>query len=238
VGRALTGQRYSEGDPLAPHSMSAGELKELIAAERSGRPFLAFRNELGLLRLYHFESPDATTTLGRTDATDLPITWDGEVSSLHAEVELLGGALTIVDDGLSTNGTYVNGNRIHGRHRLRDGDRIRVGQTILAYKSGEQAVVFETLRTVAEADRPELTDLQRSVLIGLCRPLRGGGAFATPATNQQIASELFLSISAVKMHLRSLFAKFALGDMPQNQKRARLAETALQLGVINPRDLD
>jgi hypothetical protein len=39
------------------------------------------------------------------------------------------------------------------------------------------------------------------------------------------------------MHLRTLFGKFALGELPQNQKRARLAESALQSGVIAHRDL-
>jgi hypothetical protein len=39
------------------------------------------------------------------------------------------------------------------------------------------------------------------------------------------------------MHLRNLFAKFDLGELSQNQKRARLAECALQLGLISQRDL-
>jgi DNA-binding NarL/FixJ family response regulator len=75
------------------------------------------------------------------------------------------------------------------------------------------------------------------VLVALCRPYRHGG-FATPATNQDIAREVFLSVDAVKMHLRTLFARFELGSLPQNQKRATLAERALQRGVISFRDLD
>jgi DNA-binding NarL/FixJ family response regulator len=140
-----------------------------------------------------------------------------------------------VDDGLSTNGTYVNGQRISGRQRLRDGDRVRVGRTILAYKAAQEA---GTQRTVAAASPPslELTDTQRRVLIALCRPYRDG-SFATPATNQDVAAEVFLSVDAVKMHLRTLFAKFELGELPQNQKRAKLAENALQFGVISHRDL-
>ena len=82
----------------------------------------------------------------------------------------------------------------------------------------------------------QLTDTQRRVLIALCRPYRDGG-FATPATNQEIAAEVFLSVDAVKMHLRTLFGRFALGELPQNQKRARLAECALQSGMISHRDL-
>ena len=80
---------------------------------------------------------------------------------------------------------------------------------------------------------PELTDTQRRVLVALCRPYRDGGRFASPATNQQIADEVFLSVDAVKMHLRTLFGKFELGDLPQNEKRARLAECVLQFGLIS-----
>jgi DNA-binding NarL/FixJ family response regulator len=97
-----------------------------------------------------------------------------------------------------------------------------------------------TNATVAASDQAnvlKLSDTQRRVLIALCRPFRDGTAFATPATNQEIASEVFLGVDAVKMHLRALSAKFELGDLPQNQKRARLAERALQLGVVNTRDL-
>ena len=40
------------------------------------------------------------------------------------------------------------------------------------------------------------------------------------------------------MHLRTLFARFELSDLPQNQKRARLAEVALEYGLISKRDLE
>ena len=39
------------------------------------------------------------------------------------------------------------------------------------------------------------------------------------------------------MHLRTLFAKFELSDLPQNQKRARLAECVLQNGIVLQREL-
>jgi len=225
----------SDGDPLAPHSLSAQELKEMLAAERAGQAMLAFRDEQGRLRMFFPGAGRDSSTLGRRAEVDLSIPWDSEVSGLHAELHHLGGEWTVVDDGLSTNGTYVNGQRISGRQRLRDGDRVRVGRTILAYKAAQEA---GTQRTVAAASPPslELTDTQRRVLIALCRPYRDG-SFATPATNQDVAAEVFLSVDAVKMHLRTLFAKFELGELPQNQKRAKLAENALQFGVISHRDL-
>src|SRR6202049_97010 len=225
------------GDPLAPHSLSPRELKELLAAERAGKPFLAFRNEQGLLGLFSPCAGGPTRTLGRGAEVDLPITWDSAVSGLHAELQGLGGEWTIVDDGLSTNGTFVNGERVSGRQRLRDEDRIRIGHTILVYRAGGATPVQETVTAGEGPALGELTDTQRRVLIALCRPYRDGGNFATPASNQQIADEVFLSVAAVKMHLRTLFIRFELGDLPQNQKRARLAECVLQFGLISQRDL-
>jgi predicted ArsR family transcriptional regulator len=82
-----------------------------------------------------------------------------------------------------------------------------------------------------------LSDAQRRVLVALCRPFKDSSGYVTPATNQQIADELFLSIDAVKTHLRALFAKFEIEDLPQNQKRVRLVELALTNGIVSPRDL-
>jgi hypothetical protein len=231
-------QLPDDGDPLAPHSLSASELKMLLAAERIGQAFLAVRDQAGLLRLFDAPTADETRTIGRRGETDLSIPWDGQVSGVHAVLQYVGGEMAIVDDGLSTNGTFVNGQRISGRQRLRDDDRVRVGRTVLVYRAVAAPAANATIAAIDRSDVLKLSDTQRRVLIALCRPFRDGTAFATPATNQAIASEVFLSVDGVKMHLRALFGKFELGDLPQNQKRFRLAECALQLGVVNTRDLD
>ncbi len=225
------------GDPLAPHSLSPSELQDLLAVERAGKPFLAFRDAEGRLGLFATGRGGQTRTVGRRPEMHLSISWDSEISGLHAELQGLGGEWTIVDDGLSKNGTYVNGERVSGRQRLRDGDRVRIGQTILLYRAGGAAPVQETVTAGEAPVLGELTDTQRRVLVALCRPYRDGPSFATPATNQQIAEEVFLGVDAVKMHLRRLFAKFELSDIPQNEKRARLAECVLQFGVISEHDL-
>ena len=82
-----------------------------------------------------------------------------------------------------------------------------------------------------------ITPAQRRVLIALCRPYKGGASFATPATNPQIAEELFLSVAAVKSHLRSLTRAFGVDELPQQEKRQKLVALALQLGVVRDRDL-
>ncbi len=223
-------------DPLARHSLSPSELKMLVAAEHENEAFLAFRDGQSELRLYKVVSGEPSHSIGRRAEMDLSIGWDREVSGLHAEVQCLGGEWTIVDDGLSSNGTFVNERRVSGRQRLRDGDCIRLGRTTLAYRAARTA---DTDETVAGEDRPtlELNDTQRRVLIALCRPFRDGDRYAIPTTNQEIATEVFLSLDAVKMNLRTLFVKFELTDLPQSQKRARLVECALQFGVVSRRDL-
>ena len=59
---------------------------------------------------------------------------------------------------------------------------------------------------------------------------------ATAATNRQIAEEVFLTVDAVKAHLRVLFDRYGLSELPQNEKRARLVASVLVAGVLVPRD--
>lgn len=227
----------NDRDPLAPHSLAPRELKALLDAERTGEPFLAFRDSEGRLKLYVLGQEDRTVTVGRRHETDLSIAWDAQVSGLHAELQRLGGEWTIEDDGLSTNGTFVGETRAKGRQRLRDGDRVRVGRTVLAYNAAAGPEVGQTVTAGERLAIPTLTDPQRRVLLALCRPYRDGGRYSAPASNQQIADELFLSLDAVKMNLRALFSNFGLSALPQNQKRAGLAEIALEQGIISEHDL-
>jgi hypothetical protein len=41
----------------------------------------------------------------------------------------------------------------------------------------------------------------------------------------------------VKTHLRALFGRFGVEHLPQNQKRARLVQLALDGGAVSPADL-
>lgn len=224
-------------DPLAPHSLSPAELKEVLTIERMGDPFLVLRDGEGKLRLHSLGPGEGTQTLGRRPQTDLSIGWDPEVSGLHAELQVSGGETAIVDDGLSRNGTFVDGRRVNGRRRLRDGDRIRIGRTVIVIRFPATPALQETATAGETALAQDLTETQRRVLVALCRPFGEGTSFTKPATNQEIADEVFLSVEAVKMHLRTLFAKFELTDLPQNEKRVRLAECVMQFGVVTQREL-
>lgn len=68
-------------------------------------------------------------TIGRSPQRASLALPDGEVSGLHARVERNGGMPVLVDAS-STNGTFVNGERI-SRQPLRPGDHVRVGATAL-----------------------------------------------------------------------------------------------------------
>jgi len=176
-------------------------------------------------------------TIGRSSTADIRIPWDSRVSRLHAALELIGAHWTLVDDGLSRNGTFVNGARLSGRLRLRDRDTIRVGTTPLTFCAPDQTATQHTVAGDAPPGLARITGPQRAVLVALCRPFKDGRLYATPASNQRVAEELFLSLDAVKTHLRTLFHKFGIEDLPQNQKRARLVEMALELGVVTENEL-
>lgn len=216
-------------------SQIAAELQAVNAAERRGDPFIAGRDAAGAQFLVEL-SPDAwRLTVGRREDSDIPLPWDQEVSRAHALLERLGDQWTVVDEGLSRNGTFVNGTRVTGRHRLRHGDRLCVGATVLTFRDPGQDEAESTIRVRPATGSATLTPTQRQVLIALCRPLFAS-AFATPATNRQIAAEVYLSVDAVKGHLRGLFERFALSDLAQNEKRARLAARVLTDGILAPRD--
>jgi pSer/pThr/pTyr-binding forkhead associated (FHA) protein len=220
-----------------PRQTSAAELKAQIEAERGGRPFLVLRDGEGEQRIVVIEEGTPELWVGRGEAAGLRIDWDEEVSALHAQIEVVAGECTLLDDGLSRNGSFVGTERVHGRKHLRDGDTLRFGRTtVLFRRPGASAPEATAIATEVPA-AATISPAQRRVLLALCRPFKEGGAFATPPTNQAIAGELHLSVDAVKTHLRALFEKLELEDLPQNRKRVALVERALQSGIVSPRDL-
>jgi pSer/pThr/pTyr-binding forkhead associated (FHA) protein len=141
----------------------------------------------------------------------------------------------LVDDGLSRNGSIVNGERLRQRRRLSDGDVMRFGDTHVVFRSPRAA--DRTVTRLTGAEEIELTPAQRRVLVALCRPFRDQHAFASPASNAAIAEELVLSVEAVKTQLRALFEKFEVEPLARDAKRSRLVQRAFETGVISRGDL-
>jgi predicted component of type VI protein secretion system len=199
-------------------------------------PVLVYRDDTGAQRFFPLDDK-TSLTIGRGSGCDVRLAWDERVSRVHAALDLIGHDWTLVDDGLSRNGTFLNGDRLNGRRRLRDGDTFVLGSTSFRFLdtsrgSTKLTKVGEQLVTSAS-----LSPTQRQIVIALCRPYKHDDPYATPASNQQIADELFLSVDAVKTHLRIMFQKFQIEDLPQNQKRVKLVERVLGLGLVSRRDL-
>jgi pSer/pThr/pTyr-binding forkhead associated (FHA) protein len=213
---------------FTPYSLSPAELEALLAAERAGGPFLGHREPSGDLRLTPLRGIDALT-VGRAAGNDLVIDWDPQLSRTHAQLERVGATWTLVDDGLSRNGCFVNAERIQGRRPLRDGDMLKLGRTTFVFRAPD-----ETADSTAAADPASLaqiTKAERRVLVELCRPVLDSRV-AAPATNAEIARRLYLSEAGVKTHIRALFAKLEIEDLPQNRKRGELVRRALDSGLV------
>ncbi len=106
-------------------------------------------------------------TLGRDITNDIVIN-DPEVSRHHMRLTRGAGGFTVEDLG-STNGTFVNGQRLTGARPLRPGDMIGLGETVtLAYEMAAMAGA----PTEASFDQPGGT---------VVSPAQRGGAQQYPA---------------------------------------------------------
>lgn len=227
----MTDDAPAGGSPVA---RTTADVQALIAAERGGQPFLTGREPDGGQVIFLLPRDRWRLTVGRKPESDIAIGWDVEVSRSHALLELVGDQWTLLDDGLSSNGSWVNGKRVIGRQRLRQEDRLCFGNTQMQfYDPGPPG--SEVTRRDAKPTSVPVTPTQHKVLVALCRPLNDASS-TLPATNKQIADEVFLSVDAVKSQLRLLFERFGLGELAQNEKRVKLAQNAFASGSVTPRD--
>jgi hypothetical protein len=199
-------------------------------------PTLIYRDGEGAQQVVSLDALPSLT-IGRGSGCDVRLPWDERVSRVHAQLDRVGQNWTLVDDGLSRNGTFLNGERLNGRRRLHDGDTFVLGATSFGYRDVQGGTSQMTMVETEVVTVSSLSPTQRQILSALCRPYKHETPYATPASNQQVAGELFLSVDAVKTHLRTLFQKFHIEDLPQNQKRAKLVERAFALGIVSRRDL-
>ena len=99
------------------------------------------------------------------------------------------------------------GGRLVGRRRLRDGDVVRVGGTLIAFCAPGEAPMGTS---ADDSHQPlSISPAQRRVLVALCRPAIADRAYAAPPSNAELAGELFLSVDSIKTHLKALFEAFS-----------------------------
>lgn len=80
-----------------------------------------------------FETGPVPLTVGRAPGNAAALEGDDFASAHHARVERQRDGVWLHDLG-STNGTWVNGERMDGRHKLHDGDVVRIGETELRFE--------------------------------------------------------------------------------------------------------
>lgn len=116
-----------EADDTVQGAIEIGVLGDGAAAQRAPRTLL--------LRMVYGTPPDAVFPLfgklrvGRGSENEIVLA-DPSVSRVHATIEVREGDVTLRDAG-STNGTFVNGERVESRG-LRAGDRVAFGKTEMA----------------------------------------------------------------------------------------------------------
>jgi pSer/pThr/pTyr-binding forkhead associated (FHA) protein len=114
---------------------SEGEAAELAEAERLGDPYLVYADGEGRQRVLSLSGSWERVTVGRSLTADVVLAWDEDVSRVHAELQRMGDEWVLHDDGLSRNGSFVEGVRIESRRVLRDGDEMRFGQTSVRFRA-------------------------------------------------------------------------------------------------------
>jgi DNA-binding SARP family transcriptional activator len=140
-----------------------------VTSDDPDEPVVSWRDEQGVQQWLSLSRAVDQLTIGRRDDSSVPLPWDGEVSRAHAQLEPVGRDWTIRDDGLSRNGTWVNGERLVGRRRLFDGDTIRVGRTLLAVTMHPRPDTLPTAGAAKPRGEPRPTNAGTTVR--LCGPL-------------------------------------------------------------------
>jgi pSer/pThr/pTyr-binding forkhead associated (FHA) protein len=133
---------------------SESQSPALTEARRRGDPYLVYSDRHGHERVLSLPDSWTRVTIGRGMAADVSLAWDAGVSSVHADLQRMADNWVLVDEGLSRNGSYVNGERITGRRRLLDGDELRFGETTIQFHAPFQVAA----PTQVGMPRPELPD--------------------------------------------------------------------------------
>ncbi len=101
--------------------------------------------------------PEREIVIGRSSDLDMVLVED-MVSRKHAKISTTNGQIIIMDLG-STNGTFVNGEKVR-KTRLKEGDRILIGTSILKVVHAQNAPVStsiarEQLEAVGKAEKKQ-----------------------------------------------------------------------------------
>jgi len=140
---------------------------------------------------HRFRPADGKSSLllGRA-SEDFPLT-DYTVSRRHAELHQIGRGWSL-EDLKSANGTYVNGRRLERQVRLKDGDQIRMGSTLMVWDGSEDKSLDASTGEASET--ADLVDLDagstqaNSAIIGSVGASDDSMILASPAAAEAVRS--------------------------------------------------
>lgn len=169
-GRRVDSHDLADGDVIRIGDPATGSFVSLTysnpAAARAPQASQVARS-------YRLDPKDPQVTIGRAGCD--VVLENPQVSRFHAQIDQATGGATLRDAG-STNGTFVNGQRLSGAHTLRPGDVIQIG-------------AFKLVYNVGSLDQYDQRGALRIDARGLTRQVRRGGQ------SRIILSDVSLSIA-------------------------------------------
>ncbi len=113
----------------------------------------------------------AEVRIGRAESVEVPLE-DERASRVHAVVAFDGRRVTVRDEA-SRNGTFVDGERVHGSRAVEDGERIEIGATVIAVLLSLRGAkrAFDRELVTPAGDEPVAVDPATIELFSLVRRL-------------------------------------------------------------------
>ena len=118
-------------DSVVPAPQTQATRQQATAAPPQGRLIVVHSSALPIAQEYRVNA--APLTFGRGGQNDVPLDGDEFVSARHARFQARRDGAYVEDVG-STNGTYVNGDRVTKPRKLEPNDTVKIGETELRYQ--------------------------------------------------------------------------------------------------------
>ncbi|MCX5763855.1 MAG: trypsin-like peptidase domain-containing protein [Gemmatimonadetes bacterium] len=160
--------------------------------------------------------------IGRHPANDVrfPPELDTDVSGMHCEIKVIGARL-VIHDSNSTNGTFVNGERVREDHPIYDGDVIGLGA------HGPQLTIGAAAARPPEATRVES---HRDARASVAAPV-GSGRLDTQARVAIAVKEQTHSLRAMVIGLAAIVALVVIGVVAYGKRSGDKAEQNLKAAL-------
>lgn len=185
--------------------------------------------------LQEFALPPGDTLIGRSDECQITI-FDPLISRKHARIRVQGDEAVLEDLG-SRNGCRVNGAVIQAPHRLKEGDRIRLGKHELVFSERPQTAPDPRLRQTGSLVYCASCDMAYPGELGMC-PSCGSHAALDEDTRSGVFSERGKESWALDM-LVELFDKAIAADrVPDAERIMRQIMTALDSQLKNSHSIE